>query len=132
MENFPLTNIIESTDSKSLKELVGEVHFGSNVLPDFQRDFVWEPSYIAQLLNSIKLGYPAGSILRMVFLPEQFSYRKFKNVSAKNDNPDFLTLDGQQRLTSLHNAIHGIGTHKFFLNVKALEQNPFKLTPLEL
>lgn len=123
MENYPLTNIIESTDSKSLKELVGEVRSGTNVLPDFQRDFVWEPSYIAQLLNSIKLGYPAGSILRMVFLQDQFSYRTFKHVSAKNENPDFLTLDGQQRLTSLHNAIHGVGTHKFFLNVKALIEN---------
>lgn len=115
-----MTNIISSTDPKELELLVDEVHRGENVLPDFQRNFVWKPSFIAQLLNSIRQGYPAGSILRMDFRPNEFSHRFFENVTNENDNPKYLTLDGQQRLTSLHNAIHGVGNYKFFLNVSEL------------
>jgi hypothetical protein len=34
-------------------------------LPDFQRDFVWEPGATQELIVSIANDYPAGSILRV-------------------------------------------------------------------
>lgn len=119
-----MTKIIDDTNPKTIKELVSEVHSAKNVLPDFQRQFVWEPKFTAELLNSIRHDYPAGSILRMRYPPEAFGTRKFDNVETNGHNqPDFLILDGQQRLTSLHNAIYGVGKHIFFMNVKKLLDN---------
>ena len=116
-----MTDIIEDTNPRKLTDLVKEVHDGKNVLPEFQRQFVWEPGFIAELLNSIRHGYPAGSILRMRYPPEEFQHRKFDYVNeAIDDSPIFLILDGQQRLTSLHNAYYGVGKHIFFLDVVKL------------
>lgn len=36
-------NLFEDTNPRALKELLAEIHNRSMVLPDFQRDFVWEP-----------------------------------------------------------------------------------------
>lgn len=60
-----MPTIYEDTNPRELKELVAEVHAGSSVLPEFQRNFVWDPGAIASLINSIAQGYPAGSILRL-------------------------------------------------------------------
>jgi hypothetical protein len=37
-------SLFEDTNPRALKELLGEIHSGTTVLPDFQRDFVWDPS----------------------------------------------------------------------------------------
>lgn len=105
-------NTIYDTNARDLTELVDEVHNAKNVLPDFQRQFVWEPKFIAELLNSVLHGYPAGSILRMRYRQDAFATRNFENVDENGtDQRLFLILDGQQRLTSLHNAMYGVGKH---------------------
>lgn len=119
-----MTQIIEDTNPRNLIDLVKEVHETKNVLPEFQRRFVWEPGFIAELLNSIRYGYPAGSILRMRYRPDEFQHRAFDYVdNNKNDPPIYLILDGQQRLTSLHNAIYGVGKHCFYIDIKKLLDN---------
>lgn len=116
-----MTEILEDTMPRKLTDLVKEVHDNKNALPDFQRKFVWEPRFVAELLESIRHGYPAGSILRMQYPPNQFHCRSFDHVvNNKDDQPQYLVLDGQQRLTSLHNAIYGVGKHEFFINVGKL------------
>ena len=57
-------NLFEDTNPRALKELLAEIHNRSAVLPDFQRDFVWDPSATKELIVSIANNYPAGSILR--------------------------------------------------------------------
>ena len=42
-------NLFEDTNPRALKELLAEVHAGNTVLPDFQRDFVWEPGATQEL-----------------------------------------------------------------------------------
>lgn len=37
-------NLFEDTTPKPLKQLLGEIDARQAALPDFQRDFVWEPS----------------------------------------------------------------------------------------
>jgi hypothetical protein len=54
--------IYEDTNSKPLLDLLDRIHTGDMVLPDFQRDFVWEPSATQALIVSIANNYPAGSI----------------------------------------------------------------------
>ena len=46
-------NLFEDTNPRALKELLGEIHNRMAVLPDFQRDFVWEPGATQELIVSI-------------------------------------------------------------------------------
>ena len=55
--------LFEDTNPHALKDLLGEVHSRTMALPDFQRDFVWEPGATQELIVSIANNYPAGSIL---------------------------------------------------------------------
>lgn len=58
-------SLFEDTNPRALKDLLAEVHSRTMVLPDFQRDFVWEPSATQELIVSIANNYPAGSLLRV-------------------------------------------------------------------
>jgi hypothetical protein len=112
--------IYEDTNSKPLLDLLDRIHSGDMVLPDFQRDFVWEPSATQALIVSIANNYPAGSILRVRDRQRAFSSREFEGAPAPTSEHTFLVLDGQQRLTSLYQAFYGVGDHRYYLNIRAL------------
>jgi hypothetical protein len=112
--------IYEDTNSKLLLELLDRIHSGDMVLPDFQRDFVWEPSATQALIVSIANNYPAGSILRVRDRQRAFSSRVFECAPAASTEHTFLVLDGQQRLTSLYQAFYGVGDHRYYLDIRAL------------
>ena len=112
--------IYEDTNSKPLLDLLGGIHRGDMVLPDFQRDFVWEPSATQALIVSIANNYPAGSILRVRDTQRVFSSRAFEGAPTAALFHSFLVLDSQQRLTSLYQAFYGTGEHRYYLNIKAL------------
>jgi hypothetical protein len=113
-------NIFEDTNPRSLTELLREIHEGKSVLPDFQRDFVWEPRATQELVVSIASNYPAGSILRVRDSQNAFATREFEGAPKPNQLHTFLVLDGQQRLTSLYQAFHGVGDHQYFINLDQL------------
>ena len=98
------------------------------VLPDFQRDFVWEPGATQELIVSIANNYPAGSILRVRDAQRVFAAREFEGASAlAGQSHTFLVLDGQQRLTSLYQAFYGVGEHRYYLDLgKLLEGKDFE------
>jgi|MDTG01.2.fsa_nt_gb hypothetical protein len=92
------------------------------ILPAIQREYVWKPSQVAKIFDSVLRGYPVGSFLSWKVLPETVSKFRFygflKDYSGydKKHNPvvDIPTdreviavLDGQQRLTSLNIALRG-------------------------
>lgn len=113
--------LFEDTNPKDLKELLVEIHNRTTVLPDFQRDFVWEPGATQELIVSIANNYPAGSILRVRDKHHLFAAREFVGAPALDGHPHtFLVLDGQQRLTSLYQAFYGVGEHRYFLNLRRL------------
>jgi hypothetical protein len=112
--------IYEDTNSKPLLDLLDRIHSGDMVLPDFQRDFVWEPSATQALIVSIANNYPAGSILRVRDRQRAFSSREFEGAPAPTSEHTFLVLDGQQRLTSLYQAFYGVGDHRYYLDIRAL------------
>ena len=116
---FSMT-IYEDTNSKPLLDLLDRIHSGDMVLPDFQRDFVWEPSATQALIVSIAKNYPAGSILRVRDRQRAFSSREFEGAPPPASEHTFLVLDGQQRLTSLYQAFYGVGDHRYYLNIRAL------------
>jgi len=114
-------SLFEDTNPKGLKDLLAEINSRTMVLPDFQRDFVWEPSATQELIVSIASDYPAGSILRVRDEKRVFAAREFEGAPRLNDyKHTFLVLDGQQRLTSLYQAFFGVGEHRYFLDLKKL------------
>ncbi len=114
-------SMFEDTNPRELKELLRQIHDRESVLPEFQRDFVWDPSMTQELIVSIALNYPAGSILRIRNTHTPFAHRPFQGAPPLDgQKPTFLVLDGQQRLTSLYQAFYGVGDHRYFLNVGRL------------
>lgn len=114
-------SLFEDTNPRALKDLLGEIHSRTMVLPDFQRDFVWEPGATQELIVSIANNYPAGSLLRVRDTKRLFAAREFEGAPGLNGQQHtFLVLDGQQRLTSLYQAFYGVGEHRYFLDLKKL------------
>lgn len=95
---------VESHDKK-LSELLTWVGQGKAQLPEFQRSWVWDDTKICKLIESITSGFPMGAAM---FLEGhggsvRFKCRNFTGVNCPDDiSPDWLVLDGQQRLTTLY------------------------------
>ena len=101
-------------------------------LPRFQRRWVWEPERVKELIVSVAYLYPAGSLLTMPVTDSQFALRPFEGAGEiLQGKPDLMVLDGQQRLTSLYEALYradGVEYRKrryhFYLDVSALSCQP--------
>ena len=94
---------VESHDKK-LSELLTWVGQGKAQLPEFQRSWVWDDTKICKLIESITSGYPMGAAMFLESGGEsvRFKCRKFTGVQCPDEiTPDWLVLDGQQRLTTL-------------------------------
>jgi len=114
-------SLFEDTNPRALKELLLDIHSRTMALPDFQRDFVWEPGATQELVVSIAQNYPAGSILRVRDAKRVFAAREFEGAPALDGGTHtFLVLDGQQRLTSLYQAFYGVGEHRYYLKLHDL------------
>lgn len=92
----------------NLSQLLEEVNTGKTQLPEFQRDWTWDDNRIRGILASLSQGYPMGAIMRLQYgNPDiKFKYRTIQGVGEKEAIPDFLVLDGQQRLTSIYQATY--------------------------
>lgn len=85
---------------------------GKIQLPDFQRGYKWEDERIRQLLVTILRGHPLGVVMMLKTGNDQirFKPRPVEGVVLRgNTEPGWLLLDGQQRLTSLTQALTGDG-----------------------
>lgn len=92
-----------------LKDLLREIREGTIQLPDFQRGWVWDDDHIRDLLVSIARSFPIGAVMLLETGGEvRFETRPVEGLEAKiasNRQPEKLILDGQQRLTTLTQAI---------------------------
>lgn len=101
-------------------ELLDGVSKQDLVLPEFQREFVWDKEQAKQLLVSLTREYPIGSLL---------FWKTDDPPALKNldEQPDTLgtvevILDGQQRLTALQILIRG--EIPPYYTEKEIENNP--------
>ena len=96
-----------TTNPISLSVLLNDVHNGRIQLPDFQRGWVWDDERIKDLLVSISRAFPVGAVMTLSADGEiQFQKRLIEGVPASgNSDPERYLLDGQQRLTSLYQAL---------------------------
>jgi hypothetical protein len=93
------------SNEPSLSEVLRKIHEGVIQLPDFQRGWVWDEDHIRSLLASISLSYPVGAIMQLETGGDgvRFQPRLIAGVELAHPvEPDFLILDGQQRMTSLY------------------------------
>lgn len=98
------TMAVESHDKK-LSELLTWVGQGKAQLPEFQRSWVWDDTKICKLIESITSGFPMGAAMFLEGHGDsvRFKCRRFTGVKCPDDvSPDWLVLDGQQRLTTLY------------------------------
>ncbi|GAB6152946.1 DUF262 domain-containing protein [Desulfosporosinus burensis] len=119
----------DAQSSESMKNMMDTIDKKRVMLPEFQRDFVWEMGKTYDLFDSLVRDIFVGSIIYGI--PsfevtvreidnrprkmsgkkrkslEVFSYSK-EEIGTKVDVEHFrLILDGQQRITSLYRAIKG-------------------------
>jgi len=97
-----------TSDKESLQKILKAVTDGDYQLPDFQRGWVWDDIHIVSLLASVSLSYPIGAVMMLENgNPEvRFKPRPVEGVELSEDKePERYILDGQQRLTSLFQAL---------------------------
>lgn len=84
---------------------------GDLQLPDFQREYKWEDERIRQLLVTVLRGHPMGVIMMLQTGSDQvrFKPKPITGVVGAVGEPKYLLLDGQQRTTSMFQALSGAG-----------------------
>lgn len=102
------------TTNFSLGELLRRSKDGKLRIPQFQRDFVWTPSQVKLLIDSMSRSYPIGSLLLMdktenlVLWSRDIAAQIRNEVDVCGGDPNAsekdtisYILDGQQRTTSI-------------------------------
>ena len=90
-----------------LKSILDDIDDGKLQLPDFQRGWVWDDTRIKDLLISIARGFPIGAVMTLDAAGDvKFESRLIEGVKLNgNASQEQYLLDGQQRLTSLYQAL---------------------------
>ncbi|KLR61490.1 hypothetical protein IMCC26207_10724 [Actinobacteria bacterium IMCC26207] len=105
----------------SAHRAVDEVKADHLLLPGIQRKFVWQPSQIYKLFDSLMRGYPIGTLLLWRTRPADHPELRFRRLITNYDGPNtqhktvkppkasqvYAVLDGQQRLTALNLGLRG-------------------------
>jgi uncharacterized protein with ParB-like and HNH nuclease domain len=126
-----------SYQTTTIIDIVRKTNNTELCLPAIQRKYVWGPSQIEKLFDSIYLGYPIGTFLIWDVPARKINDYKFYSLLKDYDDRDGnfnpalpnpyagnifqSVLDGQQRITSLYLATQGSFTTK---NPKARVNNP--------
>ena len=91
---------------RSIASLMMDIESEVIALPDLQRPFVWEDTKVRDLLDSLFLGFPVGTLV----LWHTSNVKDARSLGA--DRPglraNILVIDGQQRLTSLYAVMRGV------------------------
>jgi hypothetical protein len=93
---------------ESLQDLLRGIREGKTQLPDFQRGWVWDDEHIRSLLASVSMSYPIGAVMMLQTGNPRVRFKPRPGegvVLAQPPKPERLILDGQQRLTSLFQAL---------------------------
>ena len=93
---------------ETLQDILKDIRTGKIQLPDFQRGWIWDDNHVRSLLASIAVSYPIGAVMLLeTGNPDvRFRPRLVEGVELNpGKEPEWLILDGQQRLTSLFQAL---------------------------
>ncbi|MDR0548696.1 MAG: DUF262 domain-containing protein [Deltaproteobacteria bacterium] len=126
-----MTFIINSQDTK-ISDILMKIKNGAIQLPDFQRNWIWDDSQIRSLIASISHSYPVGSLMFLEYgatssdAAARFKYRPFTGCTTAAA-PEFLVLDGQQRLTSIYSAMYSQAPVQTFSDKKIMTSRYYYL-----
>ncbi len=97
---------VEKADRIHLGSLIDELKKGKYVIPDFQREFEWEPWDVLDLIRSIFMDYYIGTLLFWKGSKENYKMLSCESIYGFKGNSDqqCIVLDGQQRLTAIYYA----------------------------
>lgn len=113
---------------KRLIHYIQEIEEGKLKVPSFQRNFIWGKKEMLDLFDSLKKGYPIGSLLFWKS-EDEFETKNevgpffIKNNSYKTEF--FYILDGFQRLTTLFGCLNNPKKSNMSINVD--RQNDFNI-----
>lgn len=128
--------------SYSLNQLLRCAKDGTLAIPQFQRQFIWRPSQVKLLVDSMSRSYPIGSLLLLAKSPElKLSSRRIEaeisedcldKLESTNQtsavDEEYYILDGQQRTTSIARVFLNSHPKKcYYFDLKAM----LKLHPEE-
>ena len=122
---------------KKILGLVEQAYKGEVVLPDFQRNFVWDRKSIEEFIESLLANIFIGTFLVLKTSKEEAPFKCIFVQGAEEVNPDIkinpsiIVIDGQQRLTSLFYAVYSPNTplrnterpYAFFIDLKKLAED---------
>ena len=96
--------------ANSLFDLVDKSHRHEYQVPEFQRDLVWRPEQVRELLVSLVQRHYAGALLVLEFNPTTppFAHREIYGTgplpSPATSTRAYSVLDGQQRISAVYYA----------------------------
>lgn len=150
-----MTQAQDQARSESLKQLVAQLEADPPVvlLPEFQRDFVWEMEQTYALFDSLIRGIFVGSVIygkptfeltlrevdkrprrgagsRARIVPKHYTEDQMKQASQQDGLK--ILLDGQQRTTSLYRALRGIDKVYYVVNPAAQQLELEEVRRLDL
>lgn len=112
-----------------LREVANKIRSGEYAIPAFQRNFVWKPSQIIDLFDSILNGFPIGTLI--LWKPLKNEIPPVKDIVTEtisdNQEAEHFILDGRQRCTAFYCCVNDIeGKSPCFKLYYNLEKNIFE------
>lgn len=91
---------------RSIASLMSDIEDELIALPDLQRPFVWEDTKVRDLLDSLFVGFPVGTLV----LWHTSNDKEARALGSETPGlrATTLVIDGQQRLTSLYAVMRGV------------------------
>ena len=125
--------------ANSLFDLVDKSQRHEYQVPEFQRDLVWGPEQVRELLVSLVQGHYAGALLVLEFNPTNppFAHREIYGTGPlpfpATSTRAYSVLDGQQRISAVYYAFQHPNLplpsskrpYRFFLNLDKLLSRDF-------
>ena len=91
---------------RSIASLMDDIEREVIALPDLQRPFVWEDTKVRDLLDSLFVGFPVGTLVFWHTSNEKDA--RALGAEKPGLRATTLVIDGQQRLTSLFAIMKGV------------------------
>lgn len=119
-------------DTLEVEDLVESVRAGRIRIPAFQRGLRWTHGDVERLFESIHLGYPIGNLLMWERSADAGEFKLgAMSIRAPENQSAWFVVDGQQRLTSLANALsrEGLDDPRFQLSFDLVREKFVRYRP---
>lgn len=114
-----MSAIDRNAPPQSVSSLLKLIDSGDLGMPEFQRNFIWLPGNVVDLLRTVARQWPCGTFL-LQNGPQPYACKPLQGARGLKTKLKLLVLDGQQRLTALFQAFRERGDETYFVDMKRL------------